>query len=104
MKLWTGRFSKEAAQVASGFNASIAVDSRLARADIAGSLAHAEMLARQGIITQADGESIREGLQGILADLESGALAVDMQAEDIHTFVEAELTRRAGEAGKRLHT
>ena len=104
MKLWTGRFSKEAAQVASSFNASIAVDARLARADIAGSLAHAEMLARQGIIPQADGEKIREGLEEIRADLESGALAVDMEAEDIHTFVEAELTRRVGEAGKRLHT
>ena len=104
MKLWTGRFSKEAAQIASGFNASIAVDSRMARADIAGSLAHAEMLARQGIIPEADGKAICAGLQGILADLESGALEIDPGAEDIHTFVEAELTRRIGDAGKRLHT
>ena len=104
MKLWTGRFSKEAARVTGDFNSSIAVDARLARADIAGSLAHAEMLARQGIISPADGEAIRAGLESILADLESGALAVDMEAEDIHTFVETELTRRIGEAGKRLHT
>ena len=104
MKLWTGRFSKEAAKVTGDFNASIAVDSRMVQADIAGSLVHAEMLARQGIIPTADGEAIRAGLQGILADLESGALVIDMQAEDVHTFVEAELTRRIGDAGKRLHT
>jgi len=104
MKLWTGRFSKEAAQVTGDFNASIAVDSRMVRADIAGSLAHAEMLARQGIIPQADGEAIRVGLLGILADLESGALEIDPGAEDIHTFVEAELIARIGDAGKRLHT
>jgi len=104
MNLWAGRFSKGAAKAASDFNASIAVDSRMARADIAGSLAHAEMLARQGIIPPADGEAIRAGLEGILADLESGALAIDPQAEDIHTFVEAELTARIGDAGKRLHT
>ncbi|MCL2494990.1 MAG: argininosuccinate lyase [Oscillospiraceae bacterium] len=104
MKLWTGRLGKETARAADDFNASIAVDSRLARADIAGSLAHAEMLTRQGVLTAADGEAIREGLEGILAGLESGALAVDMGAEDVHTFVEAELTRRIGEAGKRLHT
>jgi len=104
MKLWTGRFSKEAAQVTGDFNSSIAVDSRMWREDIAGSLAHAAMLARQGIISQADGEAIRTGLEGILADIESGALEIDMAAEDIHTFVEGELTRRIGDAGKRLHT
>jgi len=104
MKLWTGRFGKEAARVTGDFNSSIAVDSRMVREDIAGSLAHAEMLARQGIIPKADGDAIRTGLEGILADLESGVLAVDMEAEDVHTFVEAELTRRVGEAGKRLHT
>ena len=104
MKLWTGRFSKETARAANDFNASIAVDSRMFREDIEGSLAHAEMLARQGIIPGADGERIRAGLESILADIESGALEIDPGAEDIHTFVEAELTRRAGEAGKRLHT
>jgi len=104
MKLWTGRFGKEAAQVAGDFNSSIAVDRRMFREDIAGSLAHAEMLARQGILSEADGEAIREGLRGILADLESGALEIDPQAEDVHTFVESELTRRVGDAGKRLHT
>jgi argininosuccinate lyase len=104
MKLWTGRFSKEAAKTTNDFNSSIAVDGRMARADIAGSLAHAEMLARQGIIPLADGEAIHAGLEGILADLGSGALEIDPGAEDIHTFVEAELTRRVGGAGKRLHT
>ena len=104
MKLWTGRFSKEAAQVTGDFNSSIAVDSRMWREDIAGSLAHAAMLARQGIISGADGEAIRAGLEGILADIGSGALEIDPGAEDIHTFVEGELTRRIGDAGKRLHT
>jgi len=104
MKLWTGRFGKEAARIASDFNSSIAVDGRMVRADIAGSLAHAEMLARQGIVTEADGAAIREGLLGILVDLDSGALEIDPQAEDIHSFVESELTRRIGDAGKRLHT
>ena len=104
MKLWTGRFSKEAAQATNDFNSSVAVDRRMFREDIAGSLAHAEMLARQGIIPAADGAAIRAGLEGILEDIESGALAIDPQAEDIHTFVEAELTGRIGEAGKRLHT
>ena len=104
MKLWAGRFTAEAAKTTNDFNSSIAVDSRMAREDIEGSLAHAAMLARQRIISQTDGEAIRGGLRGILADLESGALTIDPQAEDIHTFVEAELTRRIGEAGKRLHT
>jgi len=104
MKLWEGRFGKQAAQTTNDFNSSIAADSRMFREDIAGSLAHAAMLARQGIIAPEDGQAIRAGLEGILAQLESGALAVDPDAEDIHTFVEAELTSRIGDAGKRLHT
>jgi len=91
------------------FNSSIAVDSRMFREDIMGSLAHVAMLARQGIITREDGEAIRQGLEGILPDIESGKLVIDPGAEDIHSFIEAELTERlsalgSGEAGKRLHT
>ncbi len=104
MKLWTGRFQKELDQKTNDFNSSIPFDSRMAREDILGSMAHAAMLAKQGIISAADGEAIRDGLAGILADLESGALSIDMGAEDIHTFVEGELTARIGDAGKRLHT
>ncbi|MDR3313473.1 MAG: argininosuccinate lyase, partial [Oscillospiraceae bacterium] len=104
MKLWAGRFEKEAAQTTNDFNSSIATDRRMFRQDIEGSMAHAAMLGKQGIIPPADCEAILAGLGGILGDLESGALAIDPDAEDIHTFVEAELTARIGEAGKRLHT
>ena len=104
MKLWAGRFRKELDKKTNDFNSSIAFDSRMAKEDILGSMAHAAMLAKQGIISAADGEAIRDGLAGILADLESGALAIDPNAEDIHTFVEGELTARIGDAGKRLHT
>ncbi len=74
------------------------------REDIEGSIAHATMLGKCGIITEDEAEHIRQGLRGILADLESGALAIDMEAEDIHTFIEGELTQRIGNDGKRLHT
>ena len=104
MKLWAGRFAGETDGEASDFNASLRFDSRLFRQDIAGSVAHAGMLGRQGIIAAEDAESMIKGLGGILADLESGALAFDGEAEDIHSFVEAELTRRIGAAGGRLHT
>ena len=86
------------------FNSSIAQDSRMFREDIMGSLAHAAMLARRGIISPEDGAAIAQGLKGILADIETGALAIDPAAEDIHMFIEAELTARVGSAGKRLHT
>ena len=98
--LWGGAV----AEAARALNSSIGVDSRMWREDIAGSLAHAAMLAEQGIISAADGAAIRAGLEGIRADLESGKLSIDMTAEDIHTFVEMTLTARIGEAGKRLHT
>ncbi len=104
MKLWAGRFQKELDKKTNDFNSSIAFDSRMAEEDILGSMAHAAMLARQGILSDADGQAIRDGLAGILADLKSGALAIDPDAEDIHTFVEGELTARIGDAGKRLHT
>ena len=104
MKLWAGRFQKEIDQKTNDFNSSIAFDSRMAQEDIAGSMAHAAMLAQQGILSAADGEAIRDGLAGIAADLRAGTLIIDPQAEDIHTFIEGELTARIGDAGKRLHT
>lgn len=104
MKLWAGRFHKELDDKVNDFNSSIAFDSRMFREDIAGSMAHAAMLCRQGVLSQEDGRAIRDGLAGILADIEEGRLAIDPTAEDIHTFVEGELTTRIGDAGKRLHT
>ena len=104
MKLWAGRVQKEIDQKTNDFNSSIAFDSRMAQEDIAGSMAHAAMLAQQGILSAADGEAIRDGLAGIAADLRAGTLIIDPQAEDIHTFIEGELTARIGDAGKRLHT
>ena len=103
-KMWAGRSGKETAKAADDFNSSIAVDGRMYRQDIEGSLAHAEMLAGCGIITYGEYGVIAEGLKGILADIESGALALDPDAEDVHMFVEAELTKRVGEAGQKLHT
>ena len=103
-KLWAGRSEAETSALADAFNSSIAVDGRMYRQDINGSMAHAAMLAKCGILTQADTDAIIDGLAGILADLESGALQLDPQAEDIHMFVEAELTKRIGDVGKKLHT
>ena len=104
MKLWSGRFKKELNTVANDFNSSIQVDGRMAREDITGSIAHATMLKEVGIITVADYEVIRQGLENILQDLESGKLEINPGAEDIHMFVEEELTKRIGEPGKKLHT
>ena len=104
MKLWKGRFQKEADPKTNDFNSSISIDSRMYREDIEGSMAHAAMLGECGIIEKSESEKIIQGLQGILADLDSGALMIDPDAEDIHTFVEGELTARIGDAGKRLHT
>ena len=103
-KLWTGRSAGALDEFADKLNSSIGVDSRMYKEDIAGSIAHAGMLAKCGIITPAEGAEIIEGLGGILADLESGALTIDPAAEDIHSFVETELTARIGDAGKKLHT
>ena len=103
-KMWAGRFQKSLDSQADDFNSSIRFDSRMYRQDIKGSMAHAAMLGAQGIIAQADADRIIAALQGILSDLDSGALAFDMAAEDIHMFVEAELTKRIGDVGKRLHT
>ena len=103
-KLWSGLASGAIDEAAEDFNRSIRVDARMVREDIAGSVAHAKMLAAQSIISPQDAEAIVAGLTGILADLDAGALTVDPEAEDIHTFVEQTLTERVGEPGKRLHT
>jgi argininosuccinate lyase len=104
LKLWAGRFSKETDKRVNDFNSSIRFDSRMYKDDIEGSIAHATMLGECGVITAGESLEIIGGLKEILADIESGRLAFDPDAEDIHMFVEAELTRRVGDAGKRLHT
>lgn len=104
MKLWGGRFTKETNQLVHNFNASLSFDQKFYHQDIEGSIAHVKMLAKQGILTTEDRDAIIEGLEGIRRDLESGALAFTVEHEDIHSFVEAVLTERIGEAGKRLHT
>ncbi len=103
-KLWAGRFLTALDKTADDFNSSISFDSKMFRQDVQGSVAHATMLASKGIISKEDSETIIEGLGSILADIESGALQFDMNAEDIHMFIESELTNRIGECGKRLHT
>ena len=103
-KLWAGRTEAETAQLADDFNSSIAFDSRMAKQDITGSMAHAAMLGAQGIITGAEAAQLIDGLQTILDDLASGALQIDPKAEDIHMFVEQVLTARLGDVGKKLHT
>ena len=103
-KMWEGRFKKELDSRVNDFNSSISFDKRMYKEDIAGSCAHAAMLGRQGIIPKEDSELIIKTLGEILSDLESGALEIDLNAEDIHMFIEAELTARIGDAGKRLHT
>ncbi|MBQ4617492.1 MAG: argininosuccinate lyase [Clostridia bacterium] len=104
MKLWAGRFQKALDDKTNDFNSSISFDCRMANEDILGSMAHAAMLQKQGIISEDDGKAIQDGLASIAADLAGGKLQIDMTAEDIHTFVEGELTARIGDAGKRLHT
>ncbi len=103
-KLWAGRFEKPTNALLDDFQSSIPFDQRLLTCDINGSIAHATMLGEQGIISPADAEAIVAGLRGILDDHRAGKLTIDMGAEDVHMFVEALLTERIGEAGKRLHT
>lgn len=103
-KMWAGRFSKEVDETVNAFNSSISFDGRMYRHDIKGSVAHAEMLGECGIISREDSDEIIKGLEGILSDINSGRLEMDMTAEDIHMFIEAELTKRLGDVGKRLHT
>ncbi|MBR1563150.1 MAG: argininosuccinate lyase, partial [Ruminococcus sp.] len=102
--MWAGRFTKEIDSRVNDFNSSISFDARMYRFDIEGSMAHAAMLGDCGIIDKSESEAIVEGLKGILADIDSGALQIDPTAEDIHMFVESELTKRLGDTGKRLHT
>ena len=103
-KLWAGVTAGNTDQLADDFNSSIRFDQRMYKEDIRGSMAHAAMLAAKGIITEKDCEALTEGLAGILEDLESGALQVDLSCEDIHMFVEQVLTERIGDTGKKLHT
>lgn len=103
-QLWKGRFKKELAKETNDFNSSIKFDKRMYEEDIKGSMAHAAMLGAAGIIEKSESEKIVDGLEGILNDIKSGTLQIDETAEDIHTFVEGELTKRLGDTGKRLHT
>ena len=103
-KMWAGRTDGTTEKIADDFNSSIHFDSRMYKQDITGSMVHAAMLAGRGIISQDDADQLIAGLEQILADLESGALEIDMECEDIHMFVEQVLTQRLGEVGKKLHT
>ena len=103
-QLWGGRFTKQTDQLVFDFNASITFDKRLFHEDVTGSIVHATMLAKQGILTEEERKSIVEGLTGILDDVDDGTLAIDETQEDIHSFVEATLIDRIGDAGKKLHT
>ena len=104
MVLWEGRFKKELDSRTNDFNSSISFDCRMYKQDIQGSIAHSTMLAKQGIISKEDKEKIVTELNNILNDIESGKISIDPNAEDIHMFIETELTNRIGESGKRLHT
>ena len=104
MKLWGGRFKKETSGLMDDFHSSIGFDCRMYREDITGSIAHAQMLGKQGIIPKEDAQKITEGLKGILADIDAGKVEFSTQAEDIHMNIESLLIQRIGEAGKRLHT
>lgn len=103
-QLWKGRFKKELAKETNDFNSSIKFDCRMYEEDIKGSIAHATMLGATGIIEKSESEKIVQGLSEIYNDIKSGKLSIDMEAEDIHTFIEGELTERLGQTGKRLHT
>ena len=103
-QLWGGRFTKETDQLVYNFNASISFDQKFYKQDITGSKAHVKMLAAQGILTEAERDQILEGLDGILRDVENGTLKITDKYEDIHSFVEANLINRIGDAGKKLHT
>ena len=104
MKLWAGRFQKETDTLVNDFNSSISFDARMYKEDIAGSIAHAAMLGKQGIIEAHEAEKIIDGLQAILADIEGGRVEFSLENEDIHMNIETMLTQRIGDTGKRLHT
>src|SRR5690554_3541814 len=103
MKLWGGVFTRKTEKLAEEFNSSLDFDSRLYKQDILGSIAHCKMLGAQKIISEDECKTIIDGLEGILADIEKSKLKIE-GAEDIHSFVEQELIKRVGEAGKKLHT
>jgi len=103
-KMWEGRFQKATDEAVNDFNSSLPFDCRMYKQDIEGSVAHSQMLAKQGIISREDADKIREGLLSIMEDIDTGKLTFDSDAEDIHMFIEEELTNRIGDAGKRLHT
>ncbi len=103
-KMWAGRTAGMTDKIADDFNSSIHFDCRMYRQDIKGSMAHAAMLSKQGIISEADADALTDGLEGILKDLESGKLEFDLSCEDIHMFIEQVLTERLGDVGKKLHT
>ena len=103
-KMWAGRTDGTLDQLADDFNSSIRFDCRMYRQAVEGSMAHAAMLAAKNIITQADADALISGLDQILTDLDSGALQIDPACEDIHMFIEQELTQRLGDVGKKLHT
>ena len=104
MKLWKGRFSKQASSSSDAFNASIGFDQRLYEEDITGSIAHAKMLGRQGIITEEESEQIIHALEEIREDIEAGKVEFTIESEDIHMNIETILTERIGQTGKKLHT
>ena len=104
MKLWAGRFQKETDSLVNDFNSSVSFDARMYREDIAGSIAHAAMLGKQGIIEERDAEKIIDGLKAILADIDAGGVEFSDDNEDIHMNIEVMLTNRIGDTGKRLHT
>ena len=103
-KMWAGRFEKATDKEVNDYNSSLPFDCKMFSQDIEGSIAHSQMLAKQGVISEKDAEDIKSGLLSIKEDIESGKLTFDSDAEDIHMFIEEELTNRIGDAGKRLHT
>ena len=103
-KMWAGRFEKATDKEVNDYNSSLSFDCKMYSQDIEGSIAHSQMLAKQGVISEKDAEDIKSGLLSIKDDIESGKLTFDSDAEDIHMFIEEELTNRIGDAGKRLHT
>ena len=103
-KMWAGRFEKATDKEVNDYNSSLPFDCKMYSQDIEGSIAHSQMLAKQGVISQKDADDIKSGLLSIKEDIESGKLTFDSDAEDIHMFIEEELTNRIGDAGKRLHT
>ena len=103
-QLWGGRFTKETDKLVYNFNASISFDQKFFKEDIEGSIAHVVMLEKQGILTEAEKDAIVKGLTGIREDVENGKLEITSEYEDIHSFVEANLIDRIGDAGKKLHT